>query len=34
MLEIPGWGLWMMMLASALGTFLLLVQLRATGWRL
>jgi len=34
MLKIPGWGLWMMMLASALGTVLLLVQLRSTGWRL
>jgi hypothetical protein len=34
MLTIPGWGLWLMMLASALGTFLLLCQLKATGWRL
>lgn len=34
MLEIPGWGLWVMMIASALGTALLFVQLKAIGWRL
>jgi hypothetical protein len=34
MLKIPGWGLWMMMLASAAGTVLLFQQLRATGWRI
>ena len=34
MLSIPGWGLWMMMLASALGTVLLFLQLRALNWRL
>jgi len=32
MLTIPPWGLWMMV-ASALGTFLLLMQLRAIGWK-
>lgn len=34
MLTIPPWGLWMMMLASALGTLLLVMQLKALGWRL
>lgn len=34
MLVIPGWGLWMMMLASGLGTVLLFLQLKATGWGL
>ena len=34
MLTIPGWGLWMMAVASFAGGFLLLAQLRATGWRL
>jgi hypothetical protein len=34
MLTIPGWGLWLMAVASAVGTLLLLMQLKATGWRL
>jgi hypothetical protein len=34
MLTIPPWGLWIMVAASALGTFLLLMQLRALNWRL
>jgi hypothetical protein len=33
MLTIPPWALWMMMAASALGTLLLLLQLRALNWR-
>lgn len=32
MLVIPGWGLWIMMAASALGTVLLFLQLKTTGW--
>lgn len=31
MLTIPGWGLWLMFLASVTGAVLLAVQLRATG---
>lgn len=34
MLTIPPWGLWVMVIASAVGTFLLLMQLKALGWRL
>jgi hypothetical protein len=34
MLTIPGWGLWLMLIASAIGTVLLLMQIRSTGWRL
>lgn len=33
MLKIPGWGLWMMMLASAAGTVLLFLQLKALNWK-
>ena len=33
MITIPPWGLWMMMVASAVGTFLLFMQLRSMGWR-
>lgn len=33
-LTIPGWGLWMMMIASFLGGVLLLQQIAASGWRL
>lgn len=31
-LVIPQWGLWVMFAASAVGTVLLALQLRATGW--
>lgn len=34
MLTIPPWGLWLMFLASVIGTVLLGLQLRQTGWRL
>jgi len=30
--NIPPWGLYMMMTASAIGTYLLWRQLRAQGW--
>lgn len=33
MLRIPGWGLWMMFVASVTGSVLLFIQLRATGWK-
>jgi hypothetical protein len=33
MLTIPGWALWMMLIASGVGTVLLFAQLRATGWK-
>lgn len=33
MLTIPGWGLWLMLVASAVGTFLLFMQLRALHWK-
>lgn len=32
MLVIPGWGLWMMFIASSLGAVLLFMQLKTTGW--
>jgi hypothetical protein len=34
MLTIPGWGLWMMLIASVLGSVLLFMQIRAAGWRI
>lgn len=34
MTQIPPWGLWMLMLASAVGTVLLFGQLRALHWRI
>ncbi len=34
MLTIPGWALWMMLIASAIGTVLLFSQLRSTGWKI
>jgi hypothetical protein len=33
-MTIPVWGLWMMMVASAIGTCLLARQLNAKGWPL
>ncbi len=33
MLTIPPWALWMMFIASAVGAYLLLCQLRALNWR-
>lgn len=33
-MKIPGWGLWMMFLASVIGSYLLFMELQATGWRL
>lgn len=32
MLQIPNWGLYMMLAASAVGTILLAQQLQALGW--
>ena len=32
--RIPQWGLWMMFLASLVGSYLLGRQLAASGWRL
>lgn len=33
-MRIPTWGLWMMFLASVVGSWLLFVQLRAEHWGL
>jgi hypothetical protein len=33
MLTIPKWGLWLMLIASAVGTILLSIQLGFTPWR-
>jgi hypothetical protein len=34
MLTIPGWALWMMLVSSAVGTVLLWMQIKSTGWKL
>ena len=34
MLTIPPWALWMMLVASGIGTILLFAQVRALGWRI
>jgi len=31
-MKIPPWGLYMMLIASAVGTYLLLEQLHSMGW--
>ena len=33
MVTVPQWGVWMMFVASVVGSVLLFFQLRSTGWR-
>jgi hypothetical protein len=31
-MDVPNWGVWMMFIASAVGTWLLFMELKRKGW--